>query len=341
MPSIEIFKELNNQGYILNDRFSKYDTLAGKTDLEYLFNTLQSIKDSKGNPAVITAVTNVANPDFEKIKADDYNGYHFEPFTKTLEKYNRHKDTFSIWKQGMNIGIFVPEFHGREHITVQLWMDRLKSGDKLVRNAFNHNYASVNTPSVNVNASQFRPEFFFENDIHIKFLKEAIVSGVDLFKDIFDYTPRALVPSNGIFHPTFEKTLSDTGVKHLYISHLMSVPNGKGALKKKYYRNGKKTQSGLTYYTRNCAFEPTSNNYNGIEHTLKQINAAFHWRKPANISTHRVNFVGGIDPANRAKGLIELKKLLEAIVINWPDVEFMSSAKMLNQVYNNKRNHDK
>lgn len=62
---------------------------------------------------------------------------------------------------------------------------------------------------------------------------------------------------------------------------------------------------------------------------MKQIDAAFRWDKPANISTHRVNFSGGIDPLNRNFGLSELKKLLKAIVRKWPDVEFISSGDAL------------
>jgi hypothetical protein len=62
------------------------------------------------------------------------------------------------------------------------------------------------------------------------------------------------------------------------------------------------------------------------------MEAAFRWKKPANISTHRVNFVGGIDEANREKGLKELKKLLNTIVKTWPDVEFMSTRDLFGSV---------
>lgn len=62
---------------------------------------------------------------------------------------------------------------------------------------------------------------------------------------------------------------------------------------------------------------------------MRQVAAAFRWGKPAIISTHRVNFVGAISPGNREKGLDELHRLLQAIVHQWPDVEFMNSADAL------------
>src|SRR5690606_400030 len=117
------------------------------------------------------------------------------------------------------------------------------------------------------------------------------------------------------------------------VNHLSPVPDKNGNLKLKYYRTGKKTSGGLIYYTRNCAFEPTDPGYLGIGLTLRQIEAAFRWGKPANISTHRVNFIGTLNEKNRDKGLKELRSLLKAIVLRWPDVEFMSSADMFKALY--------
>ena len=233
----------------------------------------------------------------------------------------------------MDKGLFVPESHGREHLTVQLWMQRLQAGDKDVLKGFEMGYVSVPAKNLEPFVSQFRPEFYFNHERLVPFLNESIQSGVALFKELFGYVPRAFAPTNGIFHPVFEPVLAQTGVKYLYVSHLMPIPGGKGGVRKKYYPTGKTGKAGLTYYTRNCAFEPTDENYKGIELTLKQIEAAFRWGKPANISTHRVNFVGGLDEDNRAKGLEELKKLLLAIIKNWPEVEFRSSADMFKAVY--------
>jgi hypothetical protein len=60
-----------------------------------------------------------------------------------------------------------------------------------------------------------------------------------------------------------------------------------------------------------------------VSFTMKQIEAAFFWGKPAIISSHRVNFCGHIDPKNREKGITYLKNLLKQIQKKWPDVEFV------------------
>ena len=59
--------------------------------------------------------------------------------------------------------------------------------------------------------------------------------------------------------------------------------------------------------------------------TIKAIKAAFFWKKPAIISTHRLNYIGKIHPYNRKKNLELLKGLLNKIILKWHDVEFLTS----------------
>ena len=232
----------------------------------------------------------------------------------------------------MELGIFTPESHGREHITVQLWMHKLREGDKKVHFAFDHELVSIDTDGVPQPASQFRPEFYYNSEEQKPFLENSIKDGVILFEEIFGYKPTVFVPSNGIFHPDLEKSLAEAGVPFLYAGHRDKIYNADGTTGYIRHTFGQKSKSGLTYYIRNCAFEPTAQSYKGIDITMKQVEAAFRWHKPAIISTHRVNFVGGIDVNNRIKGLSELTLLLKTITNRWPDVEFMSSAELLRQM---------
>lgn len=76
MSSKESYKILLDAGLTLDKgvaaRYNLYDTLASRNDLQYLFDTLKCVKDKNGNAAKITAVSLVANPDFIKIKEDNY-----------------------------------------------------------------------------------------------------------------------------------------------------------------------------------------------------------------------------------------------------------------------------
>jgi hypothetical protein len=339
MPSEEAYKKMQHNGAgIATSRYNLYDTLEDKEDLENLFEVLTSVKDKNGNHAVVSPFVNVANPDFDKIKASDFQQYYYEPFILTLQKYARHSRTMDVWREGMTQGIFMPEFHGREHLSVQPWMQKLKEGNKKVLAAFNERCTAVGSiEGIHKYANEFRPEFYFVTEKEKSFLHHSITEGVKLFEQLFGYTPNAFVPSNSVFHPDFEDTVLQAGVPFLGVSHKNPTPGLKGELTFSKFTFRQQIQKDkLNFYIRNCAFEPSDNSYTSVDLTMKQIAAAFRWGKPAIISTHRVNFTGGISKANGDKGLTELKTLLQKIVAQWPDVRFMSTGKMLAALKNNK-----
>lgn len=334
MPSGDTYTRLQKDNVpFVKNRFNRYDTLADSEDLERLFEVLRNVTDSKGRGAVMTAFTNVANPDFKKIRGSDFCEYSYEPFTETLKRYYGDSGAFDKWLEGLRQGIFVPESHGREHISAQFWMRKLREGNFLARKAYDNEFAAISIDGLIPALDQFRPEFFFDSQDQIPFLKNSIKTGANLFEKLFGYKSRVFAPSNSVFHPGFEPDLLISGVQYLYVNTFNPVPDGKGSLKYHFYRNGKKSPSGLIYYTRNCAFEPTAPGYRGIDTTMKQIETAFRWNKPANISTHRVNFIGRISKDNRDKGLRELQSLLSAVIKKWPDVEFLSSAQMFDEIH--------
>jgi hypothetical protein len=336
MPSNMAYKQMQALGVtIYPSRYNLLDTLEDKDDLTALFETLSTVRDKNGHNAVLSPFVNVANPDFEKIKATDYREYFYEPFTTTLQKYGRDSDTMKVWGQGMSEGIFTPEFHGREHLCVQAWLQKLQEGNQQLKTAFEYGFVAVNIPGIHDYAEEFRPEFYFTNNSQKPFLHQSIIEGVQLFKEIFGYLPNSFMPSNSVFHPDFEDTVFQAGIPFLNVAHKNPYPSTNGDQHFRSYTFKQKIKKGrLNYYIRNCAFEPIGNEYTSYHLTLKQIDAAFRLNKAAVLSTHRVNFTGGLDKANRDKGLKELKLLLRKILERWPDVEFMSTGDMLQHLKN-------
>ena len=73
MPSREVYNELLCKGIrVDNCVYNRYDSLTSEKDLIALFEILSSIKDKNGNPALLTANTIVANPDFDKIRESGF-----------------------------------------------------------------------------------------------------------------------------------------------------------------------------------------------------------------------------------------------------------------------------
>ena len=68
MASSEARKNLEQAGLnVAQNRFDRFDCLEDSRDLEQLFDSLSSVKDRRGNPAVFTAFALPANIDFDKV----------------------------------------------------------------------------------------------------------------------------------------------------------------------------------------------------------------------------------------------------------------------------------
>lgn len=332
MPSKEAFNILISEGIdMLSDEgflYNKYDSLATAEDLTSLFEILCSVKDSTGRPAVLTPVSVVANPDFKSIKQSDFEEYFYEPFTETLKKYRNCEDSYNLWKEGISKRIFMPQFHGREHLNVKAWMRALKNGHTNIIHAFNNEMwgiSTANEPDINL---ELQAAFDFVEAVDLNYQKEVIIKGLDLFEKLFDYRACFFVPPNGPFSSKLEPVCSSEGIKYLSASKIQIEPLGHGRTRRRLHCIGQKSKSGLTLLTRNCFFEPVQPGKDWIDGCLNDISNAFRWHKPAVICSHRLNYIGALYPENRDNGLRQLGLLLNRIIKTWPDAEFITSAEL-------------
>lgn len=327
MSSNNSYNSLLKAGLNINTgagaRYNKFDTLASSEDLSSLFETLNNVKDKHHNSAKITAVSLTANPDFEKIKADNYQNYYYESFTTTLERYNK-TGAFELWQQGTKENIFVPEFHGREHLNIQTWLRDLKQGNKEALLAFEHEVWGYNSK----NGIGFQAAFDLEFASDVEQQKEIISDGLILFEKLHGYRASFFVPPNGPLNNQLELTASEGGIKFMSSPKIQHEVLGEGRTKKHFRYLGKKNKYGQLYITRNVFFEPSGTATDQVDIALKQIELAFKFKKPAVISSHRVNYIGGLEVTNRENSLKELQRLLHLIVKKWPEVEFMTSSEL-------------
>lgn len=328
MPSAEAYQSLKAAGLNIEEgaggRYNKYDTLASAEDLSMLYEVLTSVKDKNNSGAKITAVSLTSNPDFEKIKASGYKEYFYEPFTTTLEKYNKH-GAFKLWQEGYNAGIFVPEFHGREHLNVAAWLRALQQDDKEALLAFDQGVWGYKRKHGKIG---FQAAFDLEFATDIELQKSIVSDGLDQFEKIHGRRASFFVPPNGPFNNALEPVAASKGIQFMSTSKIQKEVLGEGKTRKNFRYLGKKNKYGQLYITRNAFFEPSGSRKNEIDTCLAEIELAFKWKKPAIISSHRVNFIGGLDIANRDNSLKQLKQLLDNIVKKWPDVEFMTSTEL-------------
>jgi hypothetical protein len=161
---------------------------------------------------------------------------------------------------------------------------------------------------------------FYVNSIH---------DGVNLFQNFFQDGPKIFTPPNGQFPIGLEPILRQNGIEAIVRPRFARLSPGKG--NRLVLFDGSLNRRGLINHIRNCQFEPTLFNTidKSVAKCLNQIDSAFKFRKPAVISSHRVNFSTGVSQLNGEFGLRSLRKLLQAIVKKWPDVRFISSRELI------------
>lgn len=301
-------------------RFSRLDILENHDDLTALYQVLSSVKDKDGNHAFLNAFTVVANIDFDALEKNQYTKYEYKSLPDTFNTLPGYENVWSVWKEGVDKKLLVPEFHGREHLNIGFLEEGMQRKDsKVMANLFHRSWAAMGYSG----RVGFTEAFSFNHKDELKFHHEIIRSGLSLFEQVFGKKSRHFNAPGAREHHSLHQTMLNAGIYMIDADLIQNEHQGDGAYKKLYHPFGNKNKSGLTTVFRNCIFEPNlSEKTDWVDSCMKEIDIAFRCGKPAHISSHRVNFVGGIEASNRDFGLKELKRLLDSILKKWPDVVF-------------------
>jgi hypothetical protein len=321
MPSKEVYDRFVSRGFDLTGSdYNRLDSLESNDDLSMLYEVLGSFKDAVGNQPVITANCVVGNPDFDRIRQSDFMEYAVEPVTETLKRFANRDMVEELWKQGISEGIFHPQFHGREHVNVVRWMNALRERTPEMMFTFDHGTTFSGDGDYN-----FMEVLDYNTPDDLEQMKEGLSEGLDWFENIFGYRSRSFIPPCYTWNSDVEEVLHKGGVKYIQGLVTQLIPTGTFEnYKSRYHFLGNRNRFGQYFIIRNAFFEPAlSKSSDPAGECLNRINVAFRWKKPAVISTHRINYMGSLDESNRTDNLNNLKALLNRIIQLWPDVEFI------------------
>jgi hypothetical protein len=323
-------ENMDKAGLRIDSRFDVYDTLETRQDLEMLCETLSSVKDANGRHAVFTPFALPCNIDFEQMAAENYARYHYETLPQTYAKLAAlqsaaYEGAWAMWQESMARGLMVPQFHGREHLNLKVFEEKLQRRDPLLLTALrNRSFTSLSDDEYPTIA--YTAAFDFQDVSENKRLQDIITDGLQRFAEVYGYRASHFMPPTSKIHPMHYELLLREGICYIDINQIHSQHMGNGQYQKTWNYTGQFTAAGQVLMVRNVVFEPTDNRgFNWVNYTLAQIEAAFRMHSPAIISSHRVNFCGHIDPKNRAVGIAALKELLQQLIKKWPDVHFMSA----------------
>lgn len=308
--------------------YNKNDALESNDDLEGLFEVLSNIKDVNGNPAIFTINNIIANPDFIKIRNNGFCKYYYEIFTETLKRYPNHDRVLSLYHEGIDKKVILPQFHGREHVNVNRWLADLRKNEQDVHLAFKYNMFTVHKAGRSIGRKEYLDAFGFSlPSERVETIENIVIDGLKQFKQLWGFTSESFIAPCYTWNSALESDLMNMGVKYIQGNYVQISPTlTKKGFNKKYHYQGQRNGINQRYLIRNVHFEPSENyDFDWINHALNQIRIAFSWNKPAIICSHRVNYIGSIHSQNRSKNLQSLELLLKRVMKYWPTAEFMTS----------------
>lgn len=337
LDSKEARERMDKAGLKIHSRFDAFDTLETREDLEALYEVLTSVKDKNGRHAVFTPFALPCNINFEAMATEGYERYIYELLPQTYEKLSAiHPEAYigawDLWQLGIQEGLMAPQFHGREHFNLHYFEQLLRKKNPLLLESLK-NRSLVALPESTFSSVGWTAAFSFWSHEELPLHQIILEEGTNAFKEVYGYAPSVFTPPAQQFHPSHYpllKSLNFLGIDRplFYQQHL-----GEGRYQRKFEYMHYDANLSMTKIVRNVVFEPTEPNTDHVGKALSQIEAAFRLRKPAIISSHRVNYAGFVDPAYRTLGLEHLRVLLNQIVKKWPDVEFISVAELVDQIH--------
>jgi hypothetical protein len=326
-PSNSAIEELKTKGLDFSKSNYVVDKLEDAKDLELLFNVLSKFKDIRGKSPKFTANSIMFNPDFKKIKDDNFENFHKKNFIQTYFDYTGDNSTWQKFKLGVAENLFTPQFHGREHLNVNRWLAELKKGNPIVLETFNYGCTFSGEGDYSFMESlDWDSKEDFSNQIQM------LEEGLDFFYSTFGFHSKSFIAPCYVWDSIIEETIKNKGVNWIQGIRKQIIPTGLyGRYNYKLRSFGETTETGLKNNVRNCFFEPSfDRNFDWVNSCLSQIYFAFLMNKPAVISTHRINYMGGINPENRTQGLDQLELLLKKLIKKFPDVQFISTDELDN-----------
>ena len=209
---------LDRAGLKVATRFDSLDSLETSEDLLHLFEVLRSVKDKNDRPFVFTPYALPCNIDFEQMEQERNQVYRYEELPQTFSKLEAlqplsYKGAWSLWKEGINNKLLCPQFHGREHLNLKLFGEKMNNKDEEIEiNLKNRSYTSIsNSYFTNIG---YTAAFSFENKNDQKEFLEILETGVTSFNNVFGTKPRAFTPPAAQFPIEMESELTNLGLRY-------------------------------------------------------------------------------------------------------------------------------
>ena len=115
-----------------------------------------------------------------------YRECHFELLPETFAKKKNYSGTWELWQEGIRQGLMVPQFHGKQHLNLKIFKEKLSQRDSELLTALQYNsYTSISNTGYSSISATAAFDFWDieENNTFGEFIKE----GLDAFEKVYGY----------------------------------------------------------------------------------------------------------------------------------------------------------
>ncbi len=326
MPSKNAFDNLINKGIRVDKSFyDSLDSLENREDLTSLLNVVADNTNQSVKP-IITFNTVIQNPDFNKIRENNFETFYGENLFDSYKSYYG-EDLKSLWQNAINEKLILPQYHAREHLNSHLWMNDLRLGIVDTKLAFDEGFFGLKTKTSSKLRAHYLATYFAESTEEFSYVKEALIDGVKQFESLFGFTSKSFIASNYVWPIELERNLNELDFTLIQGQRKQIATNYlTRSVDHIPHYTGEVNSFGQCYSVRNVLFEPyLDQNKNWADSAFKEVENAFFWNTPAIISSHRINYASNMSMRNRDSSLRYLDSLLKKINTKFPDAIYMSS----------------
>ena len=228
MRSNDVKSSLIEKGYQIGDCiFNSFDRLENDVDVQNLAEVLHSVLDQYGHPGLIILNNIVGNPDFEKIKNTNFNQYYVQPFTETYKQYNDTGQVRTLINEGIRTGCFLPQFHGREHVHINNWMNDLKSKRKTAIDGFEEGMFTITSGIGSDCKKEYLDAMSVYNSMDLNTISESISEGLKMFSDIWGFRSASAIAPCYMWNNDVEAVFHQHQISILQSGRAQIIPSKK------------------------------------------------------------------------------------------------------------------
>jgi hypothetical protein len=313
LRTLEVLDQLRSAGVTLGEQPYDFYGLETAEDVVALARLLKGHRDSTGRTACITMNFVMANLDFAKMAANEFQQIHLRPLCDGLPEGWERAGLFESYREGVEAGVFFPALHGLTHFcraAVENELAHASERAELVKILWRAGIPYIHWRMPWIGYEYWDPErsskdrFLSAREQH-----ELIATAVGNFAKMFSTLPRsACAPGYRANHDT-HRAWAHYGVR--------VAQNGPGSPKPPHF-----DASGVLNLFRTVDFEPALNPELAVEELVRTIGESFAMGMPAIISIHSINFHSTIRNF-RSRTLEMLDQLLSAVEAQHPDLLYL------------------